>query len=268
MNKTKIEWCDYTWNPVTGCYHNCQYCYARRMANRFGRTSEGKKRRLLSDTTKIEQGAIHQLHRPCFYEGINSQGNFSVNCIDPYPFGFEPTFHQYRLDEPAKVKKPSKIFVVSMGDLFGEWVPDEWIKSVFEACKKAPQHTYYFLTKNTNRYYNYFIDNPAPENWWIGASADNANKAHVRSETLNMMNANTFLSLEPLLEDVAEFIDWNGLDWVIIGAQTGPESKKPKKEWVENIISYARAYDIPVFLKDNLEWPEKIQVWPQGSEYR
>lgn len=82
-----------------------------------------------------------------------------------------------------------------------------------------------------------------------------------------MMNANTFLSLEPLLEDVAEFIDWNGLDWVIIGAQTGPESKKPKKEWVENIISYARAYDIPVFLKDNLNWPEKIQNWPKGSEW-
>ena len=249
MNKTKIEWCDYTWNPVTGCYHGCPYCYARRIAIRFKAKERPK---------EIKEVLLNNK----YFERI-----YVNNSNEPFPTGFAPTFHEARLSEPQKLKKPSRIFVVSMGDLFGEWVPDEWIKSVFEACKKAPQHTYYFLTKNTNRYYNYFIDNPAPENWWIGASADNANRAHVRSETLNMMNANTFLSLEPLLEDVAEFIDWNGLDWVIIGAQTGPESKKPKKEWVENIISYARAYDIPVFLKDNLNWPEKIQNWPKGSEW-
>lgn len=79
------------------------------------------------------------------------------------------------------------------------------------------------------------------------------------------MNAKVrFLSLEPLLEDISEYIEWEGFDWLIIGGQTGPGAKETKKAWVENAISWARAYGIPVFLKDNLQWPEKIQEWPEG----
>ena len=250
MNKSKIEWCDYTWNPVTGCYHDCGYCYAGRIANRFGRPQEA-----------------------IMFEGVLDEEDkqFEVDERDskyPYPFGFRPTFHKYRLDQPAKVKKPSKIFVSSMGDLFGEWVPDEWIEAVLDIVKKCPQHTFQFLTKNPDRYYNYFsvdlLNGGAPDNLWIGATADNANKAGCFSDNLCFMNANVrFLSLEPLLEDVADYIDYEGADWIIIGAQTGPRAIKPKKEWVQRIIDQCKKHKIPLFLKDNLGWPEKIQEWPE-----
>lgn len=256
MNKTKIEWCDYTWNPVTGCLHECEYCYARRIAKRFGKIDDS------GIMMKYSKGV--ELSEPLYYQDRNDEMR-----INPYPYKFFPTFHKYRLNEPQQVKKPSKIFVSSMGDLFGEWVPDEWIEEVFEACRRAPQHTYFFLTKNPKRYYNYFADpeKPAPENWWIGASASDRNKAHIRSECLNFMNANTFLSLEPLHEDIVEYTDWDTLDWVIVGAQTGPGAIKPEKEWVQDIIDQCREAGVPVFLKDNLNWPEKIQEWPKGSEW-
>jgi len=132
MNKTKIDWADSTWNPVTGCLHNCEYCYARKIANRFG----GK-------------------YMP-YGNGINILDTQfdGEKGIDPYPFKFEPTFHRYRLDEPKRKTKGKTIFVGSMCDLFGEWVPDEWIQEVFKACEDAPQHRYLFLTKNPKRYYN------------------------------------------------------------------------------------------------------------------
>ena len=129
MNKTKIDWCDSTWNPVTGCLHGCEYCYARGIANRFG------------------FGA----YEPNIAERVLIETAISAGKKIPYPFNFDPTFHKYRLNEYQN-KKGRNIFVCSMADLFGEWVPDEWIEDVFEACEKAPQHNYLFLTKNPFRY--------------------------------------------------------------------------------------------------------------------
>lgn len=111
MNKSKIEWCDMTWNPITGCYHGCEYCYARRIAHRFRNQDE--------ESIKMTK----------FFKANYKNGGDLV-CLeseskDPYPVEFVPTFHKNRLDEPLKRKKPTKIFVSSMGDLFGEWVPDE-----------------------------------------------------------------------------------------------------------------------------------------------
>lgn len=141
--KTKIDWADSTWNPVTGCRHSCEYCYARKIAERFGgvyyedelpnRWGEYECERLHAD------GDLHELDYP-----LKNYGN---NKIAPYPFEFDPTFYRYKLDEPQRWKKSRTIFVCSMADLFGEWVPDEWIAEVFMACEAAPQHRYLFLTK-------------------------------------------------------------------------------------------------------------------------
>lgn len=267
MNKTKIEWCDYTWNPVTGCLHECEYCYARRIARRFGGESATWNLQYATKycNLKLYKSCGYGFYRNC---SIDKPVRNKNDYIVPYPFAFDPTFHRYRLDEPLGLQKPSKIFVSSMGDLFGEWVPDEWIEQVMNVVKQCPQHTFMFLTKNPYRYYNWFgCDKNIPQNCWIGASADNANDAHVRSEDLAFMEATVrFISFEPLFEDVVEYVDWDALDWVIVGAQTGPGRKETRKEWVETILSYAEAYNIPVFLKDNLNWPEKIQNWPKGSE--
>lgn len=253
MNKTKIEWADYTWNPITGCLHGCEYCYAHGIAQRLG------------NRYMPYGNGVNVLNEP--FDGERG--------VDPYPYGFEPTFHKYRLDEPQKVKKPSKIFVASMGDLFGDWVPDEWIEEVFKACKKAPQHTYMFLTKNPKRYYAF--RDKCPKNFWLGASAVNqadekvlfngdgsfiVTKAHCIADTMAFM-PNSFLSIEPLLNDVAMDVDFDFINWVIVGAQTGPGAVPPKPEWVQNIIDQCRYVGVPVFLKNNLNWPEKIQEWPE-----
>jgi protein gp37 len=123
MDNTKIDWADMSWNPVTGCLHGCEYCYARRMAERFGGASEthcnesvGTECQWVTEAT----GRIHELDCPVYDvdRGHNA----------PCPYEFDPTFYRYRLGEPARKKRPRNIFVCSRADLFGEWVPDEWIQ--------------------------------------------------------------------------------------------------------------------------------------------
>ena len=144
--KTKIDWCDSTWNPVSGCLHGCEYCYARKIAERFGGASETHNNECCYECQWETEGTgeIHELDEPIY--------DYDHGRNAPYPFDFDPTFHRYRLDEPQKWKKPRNIFVCSMADLFGDWVPDEWIREVFQACEAAPQHRYLFLSKNPGRY--------------------------------------------------------------------------------------------------------------------
>jgi protein gp37 len=266
MNKSKIEWCDYTWNPVTGCLHACEYCYARRIANRF--STHGNKL----------TGSIHVVDNPmCGYKAHEPINSSDVR-HDPYPYCFEPTFHRYRLDEPAKLNKPSRIFVVSMGDLFGDWVPDEWIMEVMKTVKACPQHTFMFLTKNPNKYrqlldtYGRFF---FPVNAHFGATADTRHRFETATIAFQKLKyedrmegfreMKTFISAEPLLENILgnnpDWITW--IDWMIIGAQTGPGAKPTNSEWVQSIIDQCRTARIPIFLKDNLNWPERIQEFPE-----
>jgi protein gp37 len=184
--------------------------------------------------------------------------------IQPYPAGFAPTFHRYRLDEPQKLKKPAKIFVCSMADLFGTWVPDEWIWEVFKVVRNCPQHTFMFLTKNPKRYRDLVKDyyNPVelPKNAFYGTTLTKFEDKHKAMWLPHPDKRKTFVSIEPLL---GHFGDIMRTHWVIIGAQTGPGAKQPKSEWVQNIIDQCRAAGVPVFLKNNLNWPEKIQEWPE-----
>jgi protein gp37 len=248
MNKSKIEWCDYTWNPVTGCLHKCSYCYARKIANRFSKNT---------GFAEFDRGKpdIHVVYEEEY-------------CGDPYPWKFEPTLHRYRLDEPIKKKKPSKIFVCSMADLFGVWVPDEWIQEVFETCKKAPQHKYLFLTKNPKRLCELAnMDKlPADNNFWYGSTVTSKNSLRYPGR----FKDNTFLSIEPLLEPLdAGLGSFGNVKWIIIGAETGNRKDKivPKREWVENIVEAASITRIPIFMKNSLKelmGDNFIQEWPEG----
>lgn len=246
MNKTKIEWCDSTWNPVTGCLKGCEYCYAKSMTNRF----KGFDRLTLPD--KSESKGKHVLETPA---------KWNNGKIAPYPFSFEPTLHKYRLDQPKKWTEPRTIFVGSMADLFGEWVPDEWINEVFMACKKAPQHRYLFLTKNSKRYQLLHWADKLPNkshmnNMWLGATITNC--AQVRELSIEYLPryANTFLSIEPLIENITSelYTELDGIKWVIIGAETGNHKNKviPRKEWISNIVSDCADRSIPVFMKNSL----------------
>lgn len=159
--KTKIDWCDSTWNPVTGCLHGCEYCYARGIANRFAGCDklstympncQATWRRVNPDSKP--EDAIFEVDAQCppiniFFDAKKQK---VIRRIATYPWGFQPTLRRDKLSEPSNWKKPRTIFVCSMADMFGEWVPDDWIKQVFEACEAAPQHRYLFLTKNPARY--------------------------------------------------------------------------------------------------------------------
>lgn len=259
-NKTKIDWCDATFNPVTGCLHGCEYCYARKIAERFGgvyyedelpnRWGEYECERLHAD------GDLHELDYP-----LKNYGN---NKIAPYPFEFDPTFYRYKLDEPKRWKKPRTIFVCSMADLFGDWVPDEWIAEVFQACEAAPQHRYMFLTKNPARFKQLRENGiKLPDDCWIGTSvtrdAEQADQYTGRTRYLSDnwdTTAKWFVSVEPIQERMSRnsIENLTAMHWVIIGAETGNRKGKvvPRKEWIDEIAEKCKCYRTPIFMKESL----------------
>lgn len=259
MQKTNIEWCDVTWNPVTGCRRGCEYCYARGIARRFGGwTCNGVK--TVENLTKKDPPV---LNKPLPIERRN--GNVESA---PFPFGFEPTFHQYRLDEPYQ-RKGQTIFVCSMADLFRPWVPTEWIAEVFKACLLSPQHRYLFLTKYPERYLELDAAGalPCQDNFWYGSTAANP-------ETDQMMYSNqfnTFVSIEPLLgpfgTPATGALDL--IDWFIVGAETGNRKGKvvPEKAWVKEIVDYCDAAGKPVFMKDSLIPIVDESLWRRASPW-
>ena len=255
INKTAIEWADFTWNPCTGCWgpggtaerpQRCAYCYANRIAKR-----------------DLMRGGL----------------------ADP----FVPAFHFDRLSQPAQVKKPSKIFVCSMADLFGDWVPEVWILRILvEVVRCCPWHTFMFLTKNPKRLKEFRFY----PNCWVGTTVTNQADADERLPWLLQVEAPMrFVSHEPLLSDIdlqyptslypdgpqmccsgeecacqGAPIDppliW-GINWAIIGGMTGPGAIKPEPEWVQGLIDQYRAAGVPVFCKDNLGLAQQVREWPR-----
>lgn len=232
--KTKIDWCDSSWNPVTGCLNKCEYCYARNIANRFG-----------YGIVPLWTDGLPVLDEPMCREGR----------IQPYPFDFRPTLHRYKLDEPEKWRKPRTIFVCSMADLFGEWVPDEWIKTVFDACDAAPQHRYLFLTKNPQRYIELAKKGMLPEQHWYGYSATREDQLWRFHHADECPCINLFVSIEPILEPMRPgFSTHTPADWVIIGAETGHRKDKvvPEKKWIDDILMECQYSGRPIFMKESL----------------
>ncbi len=239
MNKTTIEWCDYTWNPITGCLHKCRhtYCYNTTKStaplNRFGAKHKLPSRDIVweKDWRKRQTGGIH----------IAEKGEI-------YPYGYDPTFYPHRLHEPMKVKKPAKIFTVDTGDMFGEWVPDMWIEQILEVAEQCAWHTFLLLTKNPSRLSDFYY----PDNVWVGASInsdiDKGQVQHLKKAKAKVL----FLSIEPLLGYVSSSTI-EGVDWIIIGAQTGKNPVVPHIKQIEPIANQAKQMDVPVFMKNNIK---------------
>jgi protein gp37 len=286
MNRTKIEWCDMTWSPVTGCLFGCEYCYARRQAKRFEGgclNADGSVHIPGKDSyVQMFDGGqmVIELEKPVYRK--TKKGKIVQA---PYPYGFNPTYHRYRLDEPQRFKVPSVIFVCSMGELFGSWLPERWIIEVFQACEKAPWHTYMFLTKKPSRIgaklSEYFAKH---KNWWIGTTVT-SDTDYYRAWALleeTSKSANKFLSIEPLHGshdlDSYELLPpnyknkatrGNYIDWVITGAETGHRKgrRTPERKWVQEIVKQCRNSGVPVFMKGSLAdtWgAQLIQETPHG----
>jgi protein gp37 len=215
LNKSSIEWTDFTWNPVTGCRHGCRYCYARGIARRFP---------------------------------------------DKFPRGFKPHWRPERLGQPEKRKKPAKIFVCSMADLFGDWMPRAEIQSVIDRAPRSPQHTFQFLTKNPKR----LAEFRWPENCWVGATVTDSASMEEASKAMFAVSAPVrFVSAEPLLGGVPFFSFWWIPDWVIVGAQSGPGAPPPPEGAAARLTVRCDSYSIPVFHKDNLGPEFTRREWPR-----
>ena len=260
MNKSAIDYCDFSWNPVTGCRMGCEYCYAARQAQRFS----GDVRLNKADPQmKHEDNGGYLLEVPF--------KNRAKGRVIPCPAGFEPTLHRYRLPMPEQKKKPANILTCSMADLMAPWIPDTWIMDVFSACEAAPWHNYLFLTKYPRRYE--FMSStgqlPHSKNFWYGTTVTQQSDLE-RMVFLPRKRYNQFLNIEPVLEAI-DINDIDFMDWIIIGAETGNrwDKVKPERKWVEAIVSTARAAGIPVFMKGSKElaevWGEDlIQEYPAG----
>lgn len=212
---SSIEWTDATWNPVRGCVKispGCKHCYAETFAERF--------------------------------RGVTGH---------PYEQGFDLKLVPEKLAEPLKWASPKAVFVNSMSDLFQTGVPDEYIERVVRVMQMANWHTYQVLTKRADHMQEMlagplkFAAND-PHIWW-GVSVENRKFGLPRLEALRQTPAvMRFLSVEPLLEDLGE-ISLEGIDWVIVGGESGHGARQMEKAWVVNIQRQCEAARIPFFFK-------------------
>ncbi|MCB1733680.1 MAG: phage Gp37/Gp68 family protein [Gammaproteobacteria bacterium] len=195
--ESKIEWTERTWNPTTGC-------------------------------TKVSPGCKH-----CYAEVMARR--LQAMGAPGYGNGFNLTLLAKRLDEPRQRKKATVYFVNSMSDLFHEDVPDSFLDQVFKVITETPQHTYQILTKRAERMAEYFSTRKAPVNVWLGVSVENRKHGLPRIDALRTVDAAIrFLSVEPLLEDLGR-LDLNGIDWVIVGGESGPKARPMHEEWALNV---------------------------------
>lgn len=216
MSTTKIEWTDASWNPITGC-------------------------------TKMSAGCQH-----CYAEVMARR--LRAMGVDKYKNGFQVSIHEECLDEPLYWKKPKTIFVCSMSDLFHKDVPFSFIDKVMSVIGRTPQHRYQILTKRAERMAEYFSSHHVPENAWLGVTVD-VQSSKPRIDALRGIKDAPirFLSCEPLLEDLGE-LDLGGIDWIIVGGESGRMARPMKEEWVLNIKDQVEAAKKAFFFKQWGTW--------------
>ena len=208
--KSRIEWTEVTWNPVTGCTKvspGCKFCYAESMARR-----------------------------------LRAMG------VDRYRSGFKLTLQEDLIDLPKRWRKPRTVFVNSMSDLFHDEVPLEFTKRVFATMEQTPQHTYQILTKRSHRLREIASHLPWPRNVWVGVSVEDQQRLSRIPDLVEVPAAVRFLSIEPLLEALPD-IPLRGVHWVIVGGESGHQARPIQKHWVREIRDQCIEEGVPFFFK-------------------
>jgi protein gp37 len=207
---SSIEWTESTWNPVTGC-------------------------------TKVSPGCKH-----CYAERLAKR--LKAMGQSNYQKEFELALHENALQLPLKWTKPQMVFVNSMSDLFHPDVPEDFIRRVFEVMQEACIHTYQILTKRSERLEGLAYKLPWPPNVWAGVSVESKRYLY-RIDHLRSIPAHTrFVSFEPLLESLGQ-INLDGINWAIVGGESGPKARTMREEWVEEIHDQCRNAGIAFFFK-------------------
>ena len=212
---TKIEWTDRTWNPVTGC-------------------------------TKLSAGCAHCYAETMAYR-LHAMG------VAKYSNGFTTTIHNDILDEPLRWKNPHTVFVCSMADLFHDAVPFSFIDKVMDTIRTTRRHHYQILTKRVYRMAEYFTKSSVPENVWLGVTVETPSEKARIDSLRNVQASVRFLSCEPLLDDLGE-IDLTGINWIIVGGESGAKARQMKPEWVRSILKQASEQDVAFFFKQWGTW--------------
>jgi protein gp37 len=205
-----IEWTEATWNPVTGC-------------------------------TKVSTGCKH-----CYAERMAKR--LQAMGVPQYANGFELTLQPTVLDIPRRWRKPRRIFVNSMSDLFHPGVPLDFIQRVFEVMVDCPDHTFQILTKRPEIAALWADRLPWPTNVWLGTSVENVLVSHRIADLRRVPAAVRFLSLEPLLGPLPR-VELDSIDWVIVGGESGPGARVMEARWVETIRDRCVANGVPFFFK-------------------
>lgn len=215
MKTTKIEWTDKTWNPITGC-------------------------------TKKSAGCEN-----CYAQVMSMR--LKAMGVKKYQNGFQLTLHKDCLEEPYRWKKPHVIFVCSMSDIFHENVPFHFVDKILEVIVNTPQHNYQILTKRASRMHEYFSNRGIPKNVWLGVTVD-VTTSKKRIDFIRNLDASIkFLSCEPLLEDLG-YMDLTGIDWVIVGGESGAKARPMKQEWVISIKEQTEQQGSVFFFKQWGTW--------------
>lgn len=233
VTRSSIEWTEQTWNPTIGC-------------------------------TKISPGC-----KNCYAETMARR--LQAIGVRGYEGGFRLNLMPERLEEPLGRKKPTTYFVNSMSDLFHEKVPFSYIEQVFDVMARAQQHTFQVLTKRAERMAEFCRGRAVPTNVWLGVSVENRKHGLPRIPVLRDIDAPVrFLSIEPLLEDLGRF-DLTGIQWVIIGGESGRRARPMKPEWVEHIKRQCDAARVAFFFKQWGTWGsdgEKRSKTANGRTFR
>ena len=210
MAKSSIEWTDATWNPVTGC-------------------------------TKISPGCKH-----CYAERMANR--LQAMGQPNYRNGFDVTLQPQMLELPLQWKSPQRIFVNSMSDLFHASVPLDYIKRVFGIMRRADWHQYQILTKRSERLRELSPLLEWDDQIWMGVSVENANYAYRIDDLRRTGAAVKFLSLEPLLGSLPK-LDLSGIDWVIVGGESGPGARPMDPSWAVDVRDQCLNAGVPFFFK-------------------
>ena len=248
--RSRLDWADYTFDVVTGCRYGCPYCYAKRAtANLAGDIRWNKAQ---TDKYEVDSQGRYTLTEP--FIGLSGKQSY-------WPFGFEPTIHLYRLTDKTATEKLLKgrgkrIFVGSISDMFGDWVPDDWIRIVMDAVEIWPKNNYLFMTRNPSR-----LSQPGlivdQKNFWYGTTVTSQEDFYRLQEMPKLKEARVFVAFSPLVgpitDDLKSVIQERQISWVLIGEMYGAMKKvKPERSWVEHIASEAESLDIPVFMMGNI----------------
>lgn len=216
MSNSKIEWTEETWNPTTGC-------------------------------SKVSAGC-----KFCYAEVMANR--LKAMGTPGYENGFDFSMMPDRLEQPLKKKKPTKYFVNSMSDLFHEEMDSVFLDKIMGIMDLTPQHIYQILTKREEAMFEYFQKRRIPDNIWLGVTCEDRKHGVPRIDKLRNIPAKIkFLSVEPLLEDIGK-IDLTGIDWVIVGGESGPKARPMKKEWALNIKRQCEEQNVAFFFKQWGTW--------------